>query len=458
LERRRIDGDTPMFVADVADFVVRGIALGTVLDIDADRLAAQSLLNYWSNLLHRAGVEPPDPTLVDFNPLLAPVLPDDLCPYLGLDAFREEDQGRFFGRQALIADLIERLCDHRLLAVVGPSGSGKSSVVRAGLISALKAGALPSSETWRYLSPLVPGSDPLHALQRALDEVNQSDQETILQADRQMKKEQEVLSSQPKLIVVDQFEEIFTLCDDATARIAFIEQLLALIEDPDLPHRVILTMRSDFESFVARAPRLQERFSAGRVQVTPLSAAELREAIEEPAALVGLKFEPSVVDLLLQDILGEPAGLPLLQFTLLKLWESRERNRVTRATYDRVGGGRLALARSADAFYHELIPEEQITARRILLRMVRPSEGLEVTSSRVRRDLLIQGGEDPGRVERVMQKLLDARLVRLTEGETREDDQVEVAHEALVRNWPTLVDWIGEEKAARLSWTSRSSS
>jgi Novel STAND NTPase 1/WD domain, G-beta repeat len=186
----------------------------------------------------------------------------------------------------------------------------------------------------------------------------------------------------------------------------------------------------------------------GRVQVTPLSAAELREAIEAPAAQAGLKFEQGVVDLLLQDILGEPAGLPLLQFTLLKLWEQRERNRVTRAAYERVGGGRLALARSADAFYQSLIPEEQVTARRILLRMVRPGEGLEITSSRVRRTALLQGGEDPGRVERVLERLVDARLVRLTAGETPDDDQVEVAHEALVRNWPTLVDWLEDEKAA----------
>jgi hypothetical protein len=126
------------------------------------------------------------------------------------------------------------------------------------------------------------------------------------------------------VLVVDQFEELFTLCDDDQARQAFVAALRDFIETPNAAHRLILTMRSDFETFVARAPDLKARFDQSRVQVTPLSAAELREAIEQPAEAVGLKFQAGVVDALLQDILGEPAGLPLLQFTLLKLWEHRD--------------------------------------------------------------------------------------------------------------------------------------
>src|SRR5262249_32589867 len=132
----------------------------------------------------------------------------------------------------------------------------------------------------------------------------------------------------------------------------------------------------------------------------------------------------------------------------LKLWENRERNRVTKEVYDSVGGGRLALARSADAFYDELIPEEQMTARRILLRMVRPGDGLEVTSSRIRRETLYQSGEARDRIDRVLQKLIEARLVRVTGSEMWEAEQVEVAHEALVRNWPRLVEWLQEERLA----------
>jgi hypothetical protein len=205
-------------------------------------------------------------------------------------------------------------------------------------------------------------------------------------------------------------------------------------------------MRTDFETFILRLPGFQPFFEQAVVRVTPLNPAELREAIERPAEAVGLKFEEGVVEALLQDILGEPAALPLLQFTLLKLWEHRDRNRITWDAYGRLGGGRLALARSADELYESLIPEEQITARRILMRLVRPGEGLEVTSSRIRRADLYLAGEARDRVDRVLQKLIDARLLRLTEGDTAADRQVEVAHEALVRNWPRLVEWLDEER------------
>jgi hypothetical protein len=205
-------------------------------------------------------------------------------------------------------------------------------------------------------------------------------------------------------------------------------------------------MRIDFEPYIMRLPELQPHFEANLLRVTPLNAAELREAVEAPADLIGLKFEEGVVDALLQDVLGEPAALPLLQFTLLKLWENRERNRVSWDVYRRLGGGRLALAYSADQLYDELIPEDQITFKRIILRMVRPTEGLEVTSNRVRREVLYQAGEARDRVDRVLEKLIQARLLRLTEGDMPGDAQVEVAHEALVRNWPRLVEWLEDER------------
>ncbi len=313
LKRQRGAGDAPEFLAEIGAFMCEGAATGALLAETDDRRAAQTLLDYWAARLYRVGEEPPDSTLAEFDPLLAPELPDELCPYLGLDAFREADHDKFFGRRELIARLVERLADHRLLAVVGPSGGGKSSLVRAGLIPALKAGALPGSQDWRYLSPIVPGSDPVANLARVLP-----DKEARRQGDKESDLSDLPVSLSPCLLVVDQFEELFTLCDDDQARQAFVAKLRDLIDTPGAEHRLILTMRSDFETFVARAPDLQARFEESRVQVTPLSAAELREAIERPAEAVGLKFESGVIDLLLQDILGEPAGLPLLQFTLLK--------------------------------------------------------------------------------------------------------------------------------------------
>jgi uncharacterized integral membrane protein len=454
LQQHHASGETPEFLSQADAFIRQGQATGALLDAQDDRWTAQSLLDYWANVLYRAGQIPPDATLAEFDITLSPELDDALCPYRGLDVFREADHAHFFGRQRLIEEMLAFLRKDRLLFVVGSSGSGKSSLVRAGLVPALEAGAIPGSRTWRYLPPMVPGSDPLANLARVTQPGGVSAAQWVRQEKTSYLQDTGHLAkrlaeeSAPALLIVDQFEEVFTLCDDDQARQAFIGNLLTLAAQPDTPHTIILTMRVDFESNVARVPALQSLYEHSQVRMTALNAGELRQAVEKPAEMVGLKFEQGVVEALLQDILGEPAALPLLQFTLLKLWENRDHNRVTWETYRRLGGGRLALARSADAFYDGLIPEEQVTAKRILLRMVRPSEGLEVTSNRIRRESIYQAGEARDRVDRVLDKLLKARLVRLTRGESATDDQLEVAHEALVRNWPRLVDWLEDERVA----------
>jgi len=451
--------DPAHFWLEVESFLQRGRRTGALLDREEERATAQSLLDYWNATAYSTGRQMPDAALFDFDPSLAPELPDDQCPYMGLAAFHEGREKYFFGRDRLVSALLAKVAETRLVAVVGPSGSGKSSLVLAGLIPQLKGGEISGdanasgSEAWHYPSRLVPGSDPLANLAPVIQPllIGQSDDEAAAagmrrEADHLVKLFNATVE-QPVMLVVDQFEEAFTLCTDDQIRAAFINNLLALVQAPGLRHMVILTMRTDFESFVARVPPLLPLFEAGLLRVTPLNAAELRAVIEKPAEMVGLKFETGVVDALLQDVLGEPAALPLLQFTLLKLWENRDRNRITWETYKRLGGGRLALARSADRLYESLIPEDQVTARRILLRLVRPGEGLEVTSNRVRQGVLYLTGEAHDRVDRVLQKLVDADLVRLTTGERPEDTQVEVAHEALVRNWPRLVGWLEDERA-----------
>ncbi len=447
LKRHRESGSTTELLAEMEEFIYRGRATGALLDADEDRWASQSLLDYWSAILYRAGREPPDATLAEFDSALAPELNDARCPYLGLEAFREEKSNLFYGRQRLLEKLVNHLKQNRLLAVVGSSGSGKSSVVLGGLLPKLKVGALPGSQNWHYYSPMVPGVNPLENLARLTQPRDVNATEWLQQQVESFQKDPNHLSKlsnefgdSPSVLVVDQFEEAFTLCRDNSVRQAFIDNLIGLIQSPGVRHTVILTMRTDFESQVARVPVFKDLFEQAQVRVTALDASELREAIEKPAELVGLKFEEGLVEALLQDVLGEPAALPLLQFTLLKLWDNRERNRVTWETYKRLGGGRQALARSADEFYEQLIPEEQVTVKRILLRMVRPTEGLEVTSNRIQRKTLYQAGEARDRVDRVLDKLIQARLIRLTEGDTPDDAQVEVAHEALVRNWPRLVE------------------
>jgi hypothetical protein len=204
---------------------------------------------------------------------------------------------------------------------------------------------------------MLPGADPLADLARltqpsGVNPVEWCERQSVAFRDDPGHLVQLVgaLGDLPVVLVVDQFEEIFTLCFDERDRQAFVDNLIGLVQAPEPRHTVILTMRSDFEPYVARLPIFQPLFEQARVHVTPLNAGELREAIEKPAEAVGLRFEDGVVDQLIGEMLGEPAALPLLQFTLLKLWERRQRNRVTREAYTQVGGGRLALARSADEF------------------------------------------------------------------------------------------------------------
>jgi hypothetical protein len=464
LKRQAKNGDTQDFWIAVEDFLQRGQETGAFLDSPEDRWSAQSALDYWASALFRVDGREVDPILAELDPTLAPELDDSLCPYVGLEAFRESQHELFFGRSRLIGDMISCLKENRLLAALGPSGSGKSSLL-GGLLPALKSGALPDSKSWHYLPPMVPGSEPLKNLAHILPCSNidpamwrSQEAERLKRDPKELARRVAEQSDQPTILVIDQFEELFTLCEDNDARQAFIANLLYLLRTPEPQHRVILTMRSDYEPFVTRFQEFQSYFDRGQLRVTPLSAAELRDAIEKPAERKGLKFEEGVVQALLEDILGEPAGLPLLQFTLLKLWESKERNCVTWAAYRRLGGGRLALARSADTLYESLIPQNQPLLRRILLRLVRPGSGPEVVNNRIKKDSLYQLGYDPERIDQVLGKIIDGRLVRLTPGETPADTQIEVAHEALVRNWPRLVDWLEEARAemtARRRWEAR---
>jgi WD40 repeat protein len=470
VQRLRDEGATAAVLADMATFILRGRASGVILADVQDRDEVQSLLTYLANECMRARHVYLDATLADFDPDLLPELADDRCPYRGLTAFRDVDYHLFFGRQDLVTEMVAQVHTQRLLAVVGPSGSGKSSLVVAGLLPALRAGAVPGSADWCYLPPIVPGATPLESLARLCmaegsgagtaapamaAQPQVADPENLMASVAALRTDPAQIrsylrlhdeSQAPIVLTIDQFEEVFTLCTDEDETQAFIAALVAVLTAPGIRHTLILTMRSDFETVLTRVPAFHAQFVAARVKVPPLSRDGLRKAIEEPGKAVGLRFEPGVVDALLQDILGEPAGLPLLQFTLRKLWEYRERNRITLAAYQRVGGGRQALAQSADAWYHALIPEEQATVRRILLHIVQAGEGFEVTSHRTTHERLLQIGEDPDRVQRVLTKLIQAGLVRVSPGSTPGATHIEVAHEALVRNWPTLVKWLDDEK------------
>jgi hypothetical protein len=377
--------------------------------------------------------------------------------------------------------------------VVGPSGCGKSSLVLVGLLPALRAGGIPpgpgepGSAAWDFLAPVVPGTDPLAALARVVrpggaeHAAHLADDyvhglldaatsamfrahcdacpacRAALEAARRegfwsepgrLRRLVEGRGPAPAFLLVDQAEEMFTLCADAADRLAFLDNVLALTAPGTAaPHRVVLTIRADYLPQAGATPGLQVLADDEQLRLVPpvLTARELRRVIEEPARRVGLKFEEGIVDDLVKEMLGEEGALPLLQFTLQRLWEARQRNRTTWDAYRGVGGPRVTLDRTADAVYNRLIPEDQAAARLILLRLVQPATGAEFTRSRVRRQTLrLLTASD--RVDRVVDRFVAAGLFRLTPGETHEDDRIEVSHEALIRNWGTLGGWLDQEK------------
>jgi hypothetical protein len=389
-----------------------------------------------------------------------------VCPFRGLEAFQEEHAAFFFGRERLIQELVEALRWDRFLAVIGPSGAGKSSLVRAGLIPAVRQGRLGASEDWLVLL-FKPGAHPLEMLAarlvpRTVAEGARLEAQQVYLAqlaqdetglDRIVRAR---LSSAPDtqrtLIVVDQFEEVFTSCQDAERRLAFIDNLLyaSMVEGGQA--MVVVTMRADFFGRCAMHPTLAARMSAHQVLVGPLHPVELRQVIEEPARLVKLEYEKGLVETMLRDLGDAPGGLPVLQHTLWRLWhEGRRGGWLTIDGYHAIGGVQGALSQWADEVYTRLVRTQQEMARRIFVRLTQPGEGTEDTRLRVRQQELLPQAPAPGAAEasRTLQTLTDAHL--LTTGQDEQAKRVvEVAHEALIRHWPRLHAWIDEDRARLL--------
>jgi DNA-binding SARP family transcriptional activator/WD40 repeat protein len=336
-----------------------------------------------------------------------------VCPFRGLAPFDVADAPFFFGRERLVGEMLARLAGAALLGVVGPSGSGKSSALRAGLLPELAGGVLPGSEEWAQVL-LRPGEHPLHALEDALAGADGH-----------------------RLIAVDQFEEIYSLCRDERARAAFVGALLAAARRGAT---VVVAVRADFYGCCGEHPQLGRLLGANHVLVGPMRRDELRRAIERSARAGGLVVEPELVERLLADVESEPGALPLLSTALFELWERRDGRHLRLAAYERTGGVRGAVARLAEGTYGNLRDEERDIARAVLLRLA----GEIADGGAVRRPVAL--GEldaDRGDVRRVLGALADGRLVTLSE------DRVEVAHEALLREWPRLRDWIADDAEGR---------
>jgi energy-coupling factor transporter ATP-binding protein EcfA2 len=390
-------------------------------------------------------------------------------PFKGLHHFEESDAGLFYGREALTERLARRLKAHPFLAVVGASGSGKSSLARAGLIPALKSGLIFDSQSW-LVQILTPTSDPLAALAACLtNDLGRTQPAVNLTAELHISSETLRLAAGQQLsrcraarllLVVDQFEELFTQCRDEVQRQVFVDNLLAAAQ-PESPIYVLITLRADFYAQCGNFPALRAALVQHQEFIGPMSAAELRRAIGEPARCGGWDFERGVVELFLRDagVSGqnetEPGALPLLSHALLETWNHRRGRTMTLESYAESGGVRGAIAKTAEAVYNrDLTPDQQTLARQIFLRLTEPGEGVPDTRRRAMLSELSVAGNngDNGSAEKarlVLKTLTDRRLV-ITGDEGRGLPTVQMAHEALLREWPRLRQWLDENRAGLL--------
>ncbi len=399
-------------------------------------------------LLHDSSIQPDVDSAVSATERTT--LPN---PFKGLRPFGRDDESSFFGRDALVADLLRTLrSGQRLVALVGASGSGKSSVVRAGLIPALAKGALEGSDDW-FVASLVPGSIPFAELEAALlrvsingpdslsDQLDGTDGGLLRAAMRVLPAEADRL-----LLVIDQFEELFTMVDDAELRRSFLANLVAAIDDPHHRVTVVLTLRADFYAYPLEHPEFGARLGNGVVNATSLTSEELEAAAVKPAANAGVSFEPALLGQLIADVGNQPSALPLFQYALTELFDRRADDRLTAANYRAMGGVEGALSRRATDVYESFDADHQEVMRQLFLRLVTVGEHDEASRRRVPGSEITSLDVDAVALHDVIDELGTHRLVSFDSDRLTGSPTIEVAHEALLEEWPTLNEWIEESR------------
>ena len=380
-----------------------------------------------------------------------------LSPYKGLNFYDEGDADLFVGREALTAQLVERILSltssdtamkGRFLAIVGASGTGKSSLVRAGVVPALRWNK--TSNDW-HIFVFTPTEHPLESLALTLTQESPPSATTLARdMARDLHALQGFASHHPGLkrgarllLVVDQFEELFALCHSEEERAPFIENLLAASFEADGPVLVVITLRADFYAHCAGYIQLREALGRHQQYIGAMTTHDLRRAIEESAQRGRWEFEAGLVDLLMHDVGHEPGALPLLSHALFETWQRRRTRTMTWSGYASSRGVRGAIAETAETvFADQFTPEQQAIARRIFLRLTELNDETSTADTRRRATFseLILKPEDATTTHAVLTALADARLI------TTSEDSVEVAHEALIREWPTLRGWLEDNR------------
>jgi WD40 repeat protein len=397
--------------------------------------------------------------------------PSGECPYRGLESFDERQANLFFGRERMTQELVFKLRpptggqENRFLAILGTSGSGKSSLAKAGLVPALRRGEISGSDLW----PIVvfrPGRDPIESLAVVLAAIDGSTPSAVavqgLMAG--LKAEENTLHVAARLalrdapperramFLVDQFEEVFTLCENDPIRQAFFANLIYAATIAGGRTVVVLTMRADFYGKCGPYPALGAALSERQFLIGPMTAEELRQAIERPARLAGGEFDPGLVEVLLGEVVDRPAALPMLEFALTELWQRRDGRRLTVAAYRAIGGLEGALSHRADEVLATFDDAQRTLCRRIFLRLTQPGEGTEDTKRRATFAELVSAGADAEDVESVVNRLADARLITTGEAIDLRQRSVDVAHEALIRGWDKLRQWLNADRAGHLTY------
>ena len=370
----------------------------------------------------------------------------DICPYKGLEYFTQKDANFFYGRTALINELLQKVDESNFVALLGASGSGKSSVLRAGLLHQLSLGQISGSHTWQLYEPFTPGEHPLQSLEEAVGRT--ADQLEVLIAEATAKR---------FVITVDQFEECFTLCQDKQERQLFFDFLLNAVARFGKKLCLLLGIRADFLGKCLDYPHLAQYIRQNQVSVAPMTEEELEEAIKEPAKQVDLQVEESLVNQLLEDVRNSPGSLPLLQYTLDQLWEARKepaKDWLTLASYEQLGGKKRGikgiLEKRANEVYNDLLStEEKPVAKYIFLSLTQLNEDAEDTRKRKRIADLVTSRYSKDLINKVLQKLINKRLI-VTQIPKKSDlgnlAVVDVAHEILIREWELLRGWINENR------------